>query len=75
MKFRQWTKSMRGTEGSVQVYHVSIAGLHEFLKKLLILLFWNRHSIFKKGSDILLHLNVFLKGVLFLGVNKQRTPT
>ena len=37
-----------GTEGGIQVYHVSIARLHEFLKKLLILLFWNRHSFFKK---------------------------
>ena len=46
MKFRQWTKSMLGTEGGIQVYHVSRAGLHEFLKKLLILLFWNRHSFF-----------------------------
>ena len=35
-----------GTEGGIQVYHVSIARLHEFLKKLLILLFWNRHSFF-----------------------------
>lgn len=65
---------MPGTEGGIQVYHVSRAGLHEFLKKLLILLFWNRHSFFLKGSDILLHLNTFLKGVLFLSVNRQWTP-
>lgn len=43
MRSRQWTKSMQGTGERIQVYHVRVAGSHEFLEKLLMLLYWNRH--------------------------------